>query len=302
MDMRALGDTLLQADGWWLALSVAAILPITLLRAARFYWTAPAGSLPSLHEAFRLTLVASALNLVAPAKAGDVVKGYAVARDGHASAGVSLAVVIYERLCDLFGLIFWCVLGWAISRPRVPGLTAPFWMLLGIAGTACAILVSSNRAAWLVGRIAAWRPAGSRMQALLTLAAGWPDLLRLLGRRRRWIVLVSLGLWLAHLVQIWLFAATLHLAVPFFVCASLSAVALMAGQVPFTLAGLGARDVALVVLMSSYLAPEAAAAMGILIGTRGLVPALAGMPFTWPYVSAMLGDARRWTQGSGASS
>ena len=113
-------------------------------------------------------------------------------------------------------------------------------------------------------------------------------------------MLISLGLSLAHLFQIWLFTVALSTEVPFFVCASLSAVALMAGQVPFTLAGLGARDVALVLLMSPYMPSESAAALGILIVTRGLIPALIGMPFTWPYVSSMLGSARQATRGEKA--
>ena len=55
------------------------IVPITYLRGVRFYWVAPAGALPGIGEAFRLTLVASALNVFVPAKAGDLVKGYFVA-------------------------------------------------------------------------------------------------------------------------------------------------------------------------------------------------------------------------------
>jgi uncharacterized membrane protein YbhN (UPF0104 family) len=137
-------------------------------------------------------------------------------------------------------------------------------------------------------------PRRGAVAVIVTLAHGWPELLRLLEQRRWWIVLLSAGLWLAHLGQIWLFTVALAADVPFWVSASLSAVALMAGQLPFTLAGIGARDLALVVLMSSYMAPETAAAMGILIATRGFVPALLGLPLTWPYLASMVGDARRW--------
>ena len=297
LDVRLIAQALLRADRLWLAISIAIILPITALRAARFLWVAPAGALPGLAEALRLTLVASALNLFAPAKAGDLVKGYFVAKRSDTSPGVALALVIYERVCDLFALIFWCVLGWVIGQPLAARLGAPFWVLLGVCGAGCAILLLSDRAAALVRAIVTRvRPRG-RLGALLGLAEGWPDLLLLLRKRRRWIVLISLGLWLAHLFQIWLFTVALSTDVPFFVCASLSAVALMAGQVPFTLAGLGARDVALVLLMSPYMPLESAAALGILIVTRGLIPALIGMPFTWPYVSLMLGSAREATRG-----
>jgi len=298
LDVRLIAQALLRADRVWLAISIATILPITLLRAARFLWVAPAGALTGIGEALRLTLVASALNLFAPAKAGDLIKGYAVAKRSDTSAGVSLALVIYERLCDLFGLIFWCVLGWMIGRPTTAGLGPPFWTLLGVCGAGCAVLTLSDRAAMVLRTVVTRVRPGSRIGAMLALAQGWPDLLQLLRRRRRWIVLISLGLWLGHLFQIWLFTVALSTPVPFFVCASLSAVALMAGQVPFTLAGLGARDLALVLLMSPYMASESAAALGILIATRGLIPALIGMPFTWPYLSSVLGDVRLWRRGT----
>ena len=298
IDARQVAQALLRADGAWLAISIAIILPITLLRAARFLWVAPAGALPGIGEALRLTLVASALNLFAPAKAGDLVKGYFVAKRSDTSAGVSLALVIYERLCDLFALIFWCVLGWTIGRPQAAGLAAPFWWLLGVCGAFCAVLLLSDRAAAIVRTIVRSPRLHGRVRAALLLAEGWPDLLQILRRRRRWIVLISLGLWLGQLSQIWLVTVALSTEVPFFVCASLSAVALMAGQMPFTLAGLGARDLALVLLMSPYMPSESAAALGILIATRGLVPALLGMPFTWPYLSSLLGDARRWRRGA----
>jgi uncharacterized membrane protein YbhN (UPF0104 family) len=114
--------------------------------------------------------------------------------------------------------------------------------------------------------------------------------------RRRWIVAYSLFLWLVHLVQIWLFTVTLGSDVPFLVCASLSVVALMAGQLPFTIAGLGSRDVVLVLLLGRYMTPESAAALGVLISTRALVPPLIGLPVMWPYLSSAVGDARQWRQ------
>ena len=91
---------------------------------------------------------------------------------------------------------------------------------------------------------------------------------------------------------------TLAVPIPFIVCASLSAVALMAGQLPFTVAGLGTRDAALVVLLANYMAPESAAAMGILIATRNLVPPLIAIPMMRPYLTSTLGDARRWKKAA----
>lgn len=294
LDVRLIGEALLKADRVWLAVSVSMILLITVLRAIRFFWVAPAGALPGLGEALRLTLVSSAINVFAPAKGGDLIKSYFVATRSQTRTGVAIAIIVYERLCDLFGLIAWCMLGWLIARPQVPGLPALFWLLLAAIGAVSAILVLSERTAgvWRVVAVRAF--PYRRLWRVRQLAEGWPDLLQVLRGRRRWIVSLSLMLWLTHLIQIWMFTIALSARIPFTVCASLSAVALMAGQVPFTVAGLGTRDVALVVLLSGYMAPETAAAMGILITTRNILPALLGVPMMWPYLSMVAGQVRRW--------
>ena len=302
LDFRLVAHALLQADPWWLVISVGMIVPITLLRAVRFYWVAPPGALPGLGEALRLTLVASALNVFLPAKAGDLVKSYFVATRSKTEAGVALSMAVYERLCDFFGLISCCLLLWVIGKPQVNGIPAAFWPLLGGFDVACLLLIGSRRVARAVRALAETALPRGRLRKVRQLADGWPALLRSLGGRRRWIMSYSLVLWFTHLVQLWLFTRALSVPVPFAVAASLSAVALMAGQVPFTVAGLGARDVVLVVLLARYTTAESAAAMGVLISTRGLLPPLMGLPIMRHYLSTAVEDARRWRQKTAIAS
>lgn len=287
-------DALRHADKTWLVVSIGMIVPITLLRAVRFYWVAPAGSLPGTGEALRLTLVASALNVFMPAKAGDLIKSYFIATRSDTPAGVALSIVVYERLCDVFGLIAWCLIGWVVGRPEIAGIHAAFWVMLAALGAVCFVLISSERTATWVEVLAKWALVHHRLKKLSNLSGGWLGLLTAIRGRRRFVVSYSLLLWLAHLFQIWLFTVALSANVPFTVSASLSAVALMAGQIPLTFAGLGARDVVLVVLLAQYMTPEMAAAMGLLISTRGLLPPLLGLPVMRPYLSSTIDDARTW--------
>ena len=300
LDIRQVGEALARGNAAGIVVSVALILPITVLRAMRFMWVAPPGTLPGLAEATRLTLAASALNVFLPLKAGDLLKSYFVSRRGATSVGTAVAVIVYERVCDLFGLLFWCLLGWAMARGALPRA----WTLV----TPVLVALEALFALLLVSMWAAdvWKWATSRMlpgtglwRKLRTFADGWPDLLRLLQGRRRWILLVSLVLWLAHLVQIWLFTVTLGAPVPFAACLSLAAVALFAGQLPFTVAGLGTRDVAVVVLMAPYMTAETAAALAMLVSTRNLLPPLIGLPVMRPYLTSVLDEARRWRLRAG---
>ena len=300
LDIGLVFQALLHSDKQWLTLSVAMIVPITYLRAVRFYYVAPRGALPNTLEAFRLTLVASALNVFLPAKAGDLAKGYFLARRGATSPAIALATVVYERLCDVFALITWCVIGWVVADPVVSGVPQALWPALAVLGGFCFVLCFFERPGRAVPMLARRLLPHDRLRKLHDLADGWPGLQRMLGGRRRWIVGYSLMLWLTHLVQIWLFTFALSARLPFTVVTSLSAVALMAGQIPFTFAGLGARDVLLVVLLGRYLTRESAAAMGVLISTRGLLPPLMGVGFLRRYLSSAVEDAQRWRQKNDA--
>jgi glycosyltransferase 2 family protein len=289
IDVRLILRELRSVDKAWLVLSVGMIVPITVLRAIRFYVVAPRGTMRGTAEALRLTLVSSAANVFLPAKSGDLIKSYFLADGRWASVGVSVAVVVYERLCDLVGLITWCALGWFIARPDVPGVPPLLWPALGIFGALCGVLVSSEQLARLGSALVARLLAG-RWQRVQTLADGWPRLFEALGRRRIGVILLSLLLWLVHVIQIWMFTVTLAIRIPFTICVSLTAVALMVGQLPFAFAGLGARDVALVVLMRGYVRPESAAALGLLIATRNLLPPLAALAIVRPYVARLASD------------
>jgi glycosyltransferase 2 family protein len=300
IDARQVASSLVQADRLWLTISVAMILPITVLRAVRFLWVAPRGVLPGLAEALRLTLVSSALNVFLPAKSGDLIKSYVVARRSPTSAGVAVSIIVYERLCDFFSLMTWCVIGWLVGRPEGHSLPSFFWPAVGAVAAFCGVLITSDRASQVPRIVAGLALHGPRLQKIRALASGWPDLMVSLRGRRRKVVPFSLALWLMHLTQIWMFTIALSVEIPFAVCVSLAAVALMAGQVPLTIAGLGARDVALVVLMAGYMSAESAAALGVLIATRNLLPPLLGVPFIRSYLATIVADARRsqqaWTR------
>jgi uncharacterized protein (TIRG00374 family) len=158
----------------------------------------------------------------------------------------------------------------------------------------CGLLITSEGAAAAASGMAAAVLPGARLRKIRGLLDGWPQLLQRLRGRRRWIIPFSLVLWLTHLVQIWMFTVALSLDIPFTVCASLSAVALMAGQLPLTIAGIGTRDLALVVLLARYTPAESAAALGVLVSTRGLLPPLMGVPIMRPYLKSVVAEARRW--------
>jgi glycosyltransferase 2 family protein len=279
IDVKAVMQVLRQADLSWLIVSVGLIVPITVVRAMRFRWVMPSGAVSGIWEATQLVLVAAAFNVFLPAKSGDFAKSLIVARRRSATAGLAVAAVVYERLSDVLGMVVWAVVGVVLVRPVTTLIPPNFWTALAILGLVCAGLVlSETTAVWLSSRIHRL-VSGARWSKVRAIADGWPALLVSLRGRRLWLAAFSTGLWLLQLTQIWLFTVTLHASIPFAVCASLSAIALMVAQLPISLAGLGARDIALVLLLSPYMRPEEAAAVGILTASRNLLPPLAALPF-----------------------
>lgn len=296
LDVRAVWAVIRSASPFWLALSTGAIVPLTMLVALRFQTATPLGSQPTYREAIRLTLVATAFNMFLPSKSGDIIKSYFVAKRGNVSTGVALSIIVYERLCDFLGLITWCLIGWLIHPPAVGMIHASGWIFLTSVGALCVVLVGSERSAgWLFEIVHRLLPS-RRLKRLRDLAAGWPSLHLALRRKRLWVVLISLGLWLGHLTQMWMFTLAVSASVPFETGLGIFGFALLAGQLPLTFAGIGSRDVALVVLLSGYVPPETAAAIGLLSATRGIVPALAALPIMRPYLATAVSEARRWRQ------
>jgi uncharacterized membrane protein YbhN (UPF0104 family) len=292
VDVRRLADALRQADGAGLALSLAMVVPLTLLSARRLQYLVPAQAGLGLGGACRLILLGSMLNMVLPSKMGDVAKAYFLARDHRMAPAVSLALVVFEKACDLLALLAWCALGLALTARRDAWAWGAAAGLAGLVGAGAAGLASSRAAAWAfrAGSAVLPRGIGARLERL---AAAWHDLLALLWRTPGRVVTVagvSLAVWLLHLVQIWLFALALGGAVPFLANLALAGLALVAGLAPLTLAGIGTRDAALLVLYAPFLPPAAAAALGLLCTVRYLVPALAG--------AALVGDWRAWQAGA----
>ncbi|MBA2564764.1 MAG: flippase-like domain-containing protein [Gemmatimonadetes bacterium] len=272
----------------WLAVSLAMAVPLTLLTALRLQQLAPRSAALGFGEANRLILAASVLNMVLPSKMGDLAKAWFMRRRGGLEASSALALVVFEKGCDLLSLLVWCVLGLALY-PRKDAL---FWALAGAVGVGLAtgvLMLGSRAAARAFFRLAGTLvPRGSR-DRVARLQTAWDETLRRLRADRPGLArvgILSLFLWFLHLLQIWLFVLALGAWTPFLANLALAPLAILAGLLPFTFAGVGTRDAALVALYRPYMTAATAAVLGLLCTSRYLLPALAGLPLLGGYLSA----------------
>ena len=87
-----------------------------------------------------------------------------------------------------------------------------------------------------------------------------------------------------------MFTVAVRASVPFTAGLALSPVVLLCGLVPFTLGGIGPRDAATIYLFAEYMAPEPAAAVGLLMISRSILPTMAAIPFVRRYLEVILRD------------
>ena len=281
MDPGELAAVFRRCDWGWLAGGLAMVVPLTILTAYRLQLLMPDPSTLSLKEAVGLILSASVLNMVLPSKMGDLAKAYFLRQRGHLSGSLAISLVIVEKTWDLLSLLIWCLLGLVL----LPKTGALFWVMAGLIAAgilAGSLVLGSHRAAEVV--FSALRSMGGRRAHLKVgrVAEAWKEIRNSAWVNRPKLIYLShlsLLIWFLHLVQVWLFILALNGQVSLLATLGLTPLAILAGLLPVTFAGVGTRDAALIFFYRAYLAAPVAAAVGILCTARYVLPALAGVPF-----------------------
>ncbi len=289
IDLAALAEAFARTVPAIMAAAIAMVVPITLLTAWRLVLLVPERGRMGLGQSTRLILAASALNMVLPSKMGDVAKSVFMARSGALPGTLSLSLVVFEKTTDMLALLAWCLFGLMLYPHKD-------WFFLAMTAVVGGGLVFG---VLLLGSLAFadfFFAAGSRAlpprmgEKWETLRQSWREMHGFFWRRRGFclgIMGLSVFLWFLHLFQIWLFALALEAPIPFLGNIALVPLAILAGLLPLTFAGVGTRDAALIVLLRPFIEPATGAALGLLCTLRYLLPALGGLPFLTRYLGEL---------------
>lgn len=289
IDLQGLVDIFKNSHRFWMPVSLAMVIPITLFTAWRLQQLMPKSTYLGFGEANRLILAASVLNMVLPSKMGDIAKAYFMRERGHLSGSLSLSLVVFEKSCDLLSLLLWCVFGLFLY----PQKDILFWtMTLGVtAGFTIGMLILSSRkfANFFFGILQKILPK-KISKKIGKLQVSWTEMHQHFWSDKRQLIKISatsIFIWFLHLLQIWLFILALNAWVPFITNLALSPLAILAGLMPLTFAGVGTRDAALVILYEPYFNATVAAGLGLLCTARYFLPALGGLPFLSQYLTTV---------------
>lgn len=228
VDVRGVLGEVIRARPEWLALALIT-MPVNLaLRAWRWqYLLAPLGG-ASFDHVFRATAIGFAASSVLPARAGEVIRPYFLARRAHLSATGAFGTIVLERVLDMLTVLF--LLGtyvWLFGRDlRVSNptaLTAMTWAAAaaaagGLAALAFFFVLSGDPAG--VGRLLErlGRALPSKLAGLLAgVAERFVTGLSAVRSPGRLIIaqILSLPLWLSICLGAWAVAQAFQLIVPF---------------------------------------------------------------------------------------
>jgi len=277
--LAALGATSLGP----LALSLILLVVLIGVSAVRLRILARAAGLDvTLQAATAATLAANALNIFLPAKMGDIAKA-TMLRDSTNSALPSLNISIYEKATDVFAVFAWGTLALLALDQAKHGLST----LIAVSITAgLGILLFS--AAPVQGLFRLTRKVG--VSAAERYSNMWRAMIDRLWQKpasMSLVLILSLAIWAGHFLQVGLMTWALGVNGPWLALGAMLPLIILAGFAPFTFAGIGTRDAAIILLAGPLIGPEKAAALGILFWLRYLVPGLMGLPLIPQYLRSL---------------
>src|SRR5690349_11759752 len=100
VDVWTVAASIARARPAWLALSLASMFVNLAIRSLRWQFLLEPLGHASFFSSFRATAVGFAASTVLPARAGEVIRPYFLARHEHMSATGAFATIVLERLLD----------------------------------------------------------------------------------------------------------------------------------------------------------------------------------------------------------
>jgi len=214
---------------WWLLTAALLMQAVTwFARAVRWrYLLSPLGPV-RLRSAFECTMMGFAAITLLPARAGEVIRPYLLARREQLSASAAFATVVVERLLDLFtvlvlfaGVVFLADPPSGAADPAVyRAMQAGGAILVAAAGVGFLVLFlmasHPRRLAAAVGRLARVLPTRVESGARRLVEQFSAGLITVRQPRRllaAWAL--SFPLWLAIALSIWWGGLSFHIELPF---------------------------------------------------------------------------------------
>jgi uncharacterized protein (TIRG00374 family) len=281
IDLPALLRQLRQMNMAFFLLALGFFVPQVFVTALRWQCMVRDVCPMGILDAAQLILAGKALNALVPSKLGEMSKAYFLKTQANLDLSKGGALVMLEKAFDVLGLCTLMLLG-VLLTPQHGPVEASAALAAGLA-----IVVIIGLCTCRTGGLQRWLQGKRGLaQRLATLLESWEAILarwKVHSTRLAGIVLLSVGLWFLHLVQVYLFFVALHSSVAAKMVFAYVPLSIFIGLLPLTIAGMGTRDSALILLFAPYESAVVMAGVGVLCSLRYWMDTLLGLPFFHHY-------------------
>lgn len=221
-------DEIRHGNPGMLALAIGTIVATYVLRAVRWrYLLLPLGD-ARLWPCFRTTVIGFAASALLPARAGEVVRPYLLAKEEGLSATAAFATIIVERLLDLLTVLVLFAMYLIVFDTGMASLDPAIFRALQAGGMAAGVLAVAVLIVMMVlaghpERLAVWALRAERVLprrvavAVARLVQLFVEGLAVVRQPSRMAIgaALSLPLWLAIATGIWASSRAFHIEMPF---------------------------------------------------------------------------------------
>ncbi len=206
-DWHAVGNALMNANWWWLALSFALVFVTFLTRIKRWGYIVRTAQPVSFRAMYSATQIGFLGNFTLPGRVGEVIRAVVLSRLTGLTFSRCFAFVALDRLTDLFGLIAVMLIAATFFHPTAPivleelsepipadairlGAEATIAVVLVIVAAFVTLYCRKNFALWVVsstiGRVS--KGLSARLEEMLSQFADGMHVFKSVGDMSRAIV------------------------------------------------------------------------------------------------------------------
>lgn len=276
IDRSAFVQHLAELDFFWLSIAFLFFIPQIGLTAWRWKWMIRHDRVSTYGESLRLILATSSLNVFLPSKLGDLCKAYYLAQSEQLNWKRGLNQVLFERFLDLWALCWMGTfgvlavglggsIGWLIISLTV-FLSAVLWIIFKLPMRNLKISILPSK-------------FSEKIESFLADAHDYVDRLKANPAELLILFASSMILWALHVAQFYFAGLAIESVLSLGQIFCSIPIGILIGLLPFTLAGIGTRDAALIYLLLPFETSSKIIFLGLFATARYLVPGLAGIPF-----------------------
>lgn len=291
-DVRRIWASLVSAR-WELVLVMALIsLPINVVMAAdKFMRILRFGHCRiSLGESMFIRLASAPLKLVLPGKAGEAAKAFYLKRRSGLPLTTGLGAILFDKATNLVAaLILLLSLTYWYATPAVSSRYYLFALILVLVFLFLHRLPAAGR--W--GSRLPARVKSSLARLTETFTAAGP-------RGRLGFIIYSMVFEFSEIANTYLALRALGVPIPMIEAVALVPIIILAGNLPLTIAGLGTREAAFVLLYSPWAQPGVLVSAGLLVSfIEYIMVSIIGLLFLPRFLAAMTPPSPGSGQDSG---